>query len=93
METALVPFHDHELLAVYDETVKIAYFAPRHMCELIGLDWASQYKAITEDEILGSEINRCDITTVTGEKETLLLPLKYLYGWLFRFNHAACGKR
>ena len=89
MEQALVPFHSDVIETYYDGSDSQCYderrgfFVPRHMCENIGLAWQAQHAALQDNPILGPELLRNDIMTQGQRRETLLLPLCRLEGWLF----------
>jgi transcriptional regulator with XRE-family HTH domain len=79
-----IEFYGDDLITIYNGETQQIYFAPKHLCECIGIDWGSQYKVIKNNEILRDEIIHCDITTDTlGNRETLVMPLDRLSGWLF----------
>lgn len=80
-ETALVPFHGHQLLTLKDgETIRVAM---RPICEAIGLDWSAQFRRIERHPVLAEGVAIMATPSVGGEQETVTLPLDYLNGWLF----------
>lgn len=82
-ETALVPFHGHQLLTIKDgDTIRVAM---RPICEAIGLDWKAQYNRINRHPVLSTCVVM-STTQLPGEvqsREVVTLPLDYLNGWLF----------
>lgn len=60
-------------------------FVPvRHICEALGIDFAAQYNKLQVDETLSSVIAIIAITAADGKSyDTLCLPQKHVYGWLF----------
>lgn len=87
-ETALVPFHGHQLLTVKDgDTIRVAM---KPICEAIGLQWEAQLKRIKRDDVLGTCMSMMDIQ-LPGDaqrREIVTLPLDYLNGWLFGIDTA-----
>ena len=81
-ETALVPFHGHQLLTIKDgETIRVAM---RPICEAIGLDWSGQLQRINRHPVLGPTVGMTPTVAEDGkQRETITLPLDYLNGWLF----------
>lgn len=79
---ATVEFHGHALV-----TLQIngeAYFAPRPICQAIGLDWAAQFSRIKRNPVLGSTVVMTTTVAQDGKpREIVTLPLKLLNGWLF----------
>jgi len=66
-ETALVPFHGHQLLTVKDgDTIRVAM---RPICEAVGLDWKAQYNRINRHPVLSTCVvmstNAASALTVT----------------------------
>jgi len=69
------------------ETEKRAYFSPRHVCAAIGLTWQGQSVKIAKDNALMRA--RHDFVTIGrdgGRRNTTMLPLELLSGWLFMVN-------
>lgn len=88
LETALVPFHGHQLLTIKDgNTIRVAM---RPICEAIGLDWSAQFRRIERHAVLGTCV-AVMATQLPGEqqsREIVTLPLDYLNGWLFGIDTA-----
>lgn len=81
-QTLTVQFHNQTLTAAM--IGDIPYVAMKPICENIGLDWASQYSRIKRHPMLNSVIVMITTTGNDGKLyEMLMLPLKYLNGWLF----------
>ncbi len=82
-ETALVPFHGHQLLTINDgNSIRVAM---KPICEAIGLDWSAQFRRIERHPVLGTCVAMM-ATQLPGEsqsREIVTLPLDYLNGWLF----------
>ena len=82
-ETALVPFHGHQLLTIKDgDTIRVAM---KPICEAIGLDWKAQYNRINRHPVLSTCVVM-STTQLLGEvqsREVVTLPLDYINGWLF----------
>lgn len=80
-ETALVPFHGHQLLTIKDgDTIRVAM---KPICEAIGLDWKGQYNRIQRHPVMAEGMVVMTIPSLGGNQETTTLPLDYLNGWLF----------
>ena len=83
LETALVPFHGHQLPTIKDgETIRVAM---RPICEAIGLDWKAQYNRINRHPVLSTCVvmSTTQLPGETQSREVVTLPLDYLNGWLF----------
>lgn len=81
-ETALVPFHGHQLLTIKDgDTIRVAM---RPICEAIGLDWSGQNQRIGRHPVLGPTVGMTPTVAEDGKlRDVVTLPLDYLNGWLF----------
>lgn len=63
------------------------YFAPRAVCEAVGVDWSAQLQKIKQDIVLNSVVVLSPMTGSDGKQyEMVCLPLEYLNGWLFKIN-------
>lgn len=80
-QTITVPFHDQSLTAALIDG--IAHVAMKPICENIGLDWFSQMKRIKRNPILNEGKVIMTSPSNGGIQEMLMLPIKYLNGWLF----------
>lgn len=80
-ETAIVPFHGHQLLTFKDgDTIRVAM---RPICEAIGLDWSAQSRRIERHAVMAEGVAIMATPSQGGMQETITLPLDYLNGWLF----------
>jgi len=81
-QLATVEFHGHALITLSHNHE--AYFAPRPICEAIGLDWAAQFSRIKRNPVLGPTVVMSTMVAQDGkQREIVTLPLKLLNGWLF----------
>jgi len=81
-QLATVEFHGHALITLSHNHE--AYFAPRPICEAIGLDWAAQFSRIKRNPVLGPTVVMSTTVAQDGkQREIVTLPLKLLNGWLF----------
>jgi hypothetical protein len=80
-ELITIPFYGQSLLATLIEN--IPYVAMKPICENIGLDWSSQLKKIKRNQILDEGMVMMTIPSNGGLQEIIMLPVKYLNGWLF----------
>lgn len=78
---ATVEFHGHALITLTHNGE--AYFAPRPICQAIGLDWAAQFSRIKRNPVLSEGVVIMTTPSNGGAQETVALPLKLLNGWLF----------
>lgn len=77
-----VPFHNQSLLATLVDGVP--HVAMKPICENIGLDWSSQAKKISRHPVLKSTMVMMTMVAEDGKlREMVMLPIKYLNGWLF----------
>lgn len=85
-----VMFYGDEITVVISED-RTVFVPVRPICDLMGVDAASQRRRIYQDPVL-SEVSRpCDVIMTsqgqpTQRREMLCLPLDYLNGWLFGIN-------
>lgn len=66
------------------------YFLPiKPICEAIGVKYSTQLDKIRQDETLCSTVPLRGIVAADGKtREMVVMPLKYIYGWLFTINPA-----
>ena len=92
VEQKQVVFYEDEVTAVLvEQTGKLEVYVPiRPICELLGVDWPSQYRRINRDPVLSNKLTGVVVTTTPdpitgggGPQTTRCLPLDYLNGWLF----------
>jgi hypothetical protein len=77
-----VQFHNQTLTAAMVDD--IPYVAMKPICENIGLQWNSQFERIRRHPVLSSTIRMTRMVAEDGKiREMLMLPIKYLNGWLF----------
>lgn len=77
-----VPFHSQTLSAVLVND--LPFVAMKPICEAIGIDWEGQRQKIMRHPVLNQ--TACMIKAVAEDgnlREMLMLPIKYLNGWLF----------
>ena len=98
-KNALMPTEQKEV-SFYEDMITVVqlqdsiYVPIRPICELLGVDWASQFRRINRDEILSEVAIRVVVTTTQTKRgrgkldsrEMVALPLDYLNGWLFGIN-------
>lgn len=82
-QMATVEFHGHALITLNHNGE--AYFAPRPICQAIGLDWKAQYERIKRNPVLSTCVvmSTTQLPGDTQQREIVTLPLKLLNGWLF----------
>lgn len=57
------------------------------ICEALGIDYASQFTKIKNDEDLSSTVVLSTIVATDGkEREMVCLPMEFIFGWLFTIN-------
>jgi len=77
-----IPFHGQSLSAVLVDN--IPHVALKPLCENIGLDWSAQVQKIKRHAVLKSVMVMITTTGNDGKMyEMLMMPIKYLNGWLF----------
>jgi hypothetical protein len=98
-EKALVPVEQKQVIFYEDEITAVlvkagdqqeVYVPLRPICDLLGIDWRSQYRRIQRDPVLSKYMAGVVITTTPdpltgggGPQITNCLLLDYLNGWLF----------
>jgi len=92
VEQKQVDFYEDTITAVLvDRAGKMEVFVPiRPICELLGVDWASQSRRINRDPVLSKKLTGVVVKTTPdpvtgggGPQTASCLPLDYLNGWLF----------
>lgn len=77
-----IQFHGQSLSATLVDS--IPHVALKPICENIGLDWSAQLQKIKRHPVLNSVMVMITTTGNDGKLyEMLMLPIKYLNGWLF----------
>ena len=92
IEQREVPFYGDQIVAVRVEGSKI-YVPIRPICDLLGINWATQFRKLRDDDILSEVSMSVVIRQQTSpnskqpkHSEMVCLPLDYLNGWLFAIN-------
>lgn len=89
MNIQSVTFYNQEIQVLNHEGKP--YVAMRSIVENIGLDWASQYRRINNNEVLSASVVMMTTKQKSGVKRELLcLPLGMLNGWLFGIEIKRC---
>ncbi len=90
---SLVPIEQKEVLFYEDIIVAVrlansSIFIPvKPICDLLGVDWAGQYRRIQRDPVLSEEMRHIDVTSIRrGAQSMVCLPLDYISGFLFGLN-------
>ncbi len=86
-----VQFNNQSLLATMVNDVP--YIALKPICENLGIDWEGQRQKIARHPVLSS--TACMITAVAQDgklREMLMMPIKYLNGWLFGIDSTRVNK-
>lgn len=75
-----------EIFAVIDENNQ-TLVPIRPICEAIGVSFQGQHNRLKEDPLLASTVNLRLMVGADGKKrEMVCLPIKYVYGWIFRID-------
>ncbi|UZP66006.1 phage antirepressor KilAC domain-containing protein [Desulfovibrio mangrovi] len=97
--SAIVPVR-HEEVTIAGSTVLAAvteegkaYFSPRHVCDALGIAWASQRVKIMADPVLLEGVSIIDIPSTGGSQKTVMLPIEYASAWLFTIKKVSAGKQ
>jgi len=60
------------------------WIAIKPICEALGVDYISQFKAVKDDEILSQLLSEQTIVAADNRvRKMVCLPEKFIYGWLF----------
>jgi outer membrane murein-binding lipoprotein Lpp len=86
VEERWVEFYGDTILAALAKIEgKTTIIVPvRPVCEVLGVNWPSQWHRIKRDDVLGATV--VEMTTVARDgkrRKMAALPLEYLHGWLF----------
>lgn len=76
-----VEFDNIRIMTVLHEGME--YFSPKPISDSLGLDWNAQRKRINRDAVLQGGGVIMTLPSISGDQETLCLPLDMLNGWLF----------
>jgi len=61
--------------------------AIKPICELLGVDYPTQFSKLKEDEILGSTVGlRPMVGADNKTREMQTIPFQFVFGWLFTIN-------
>lgn len=83
-----IEFHGQAISTVKDEQTGKVYCVPRQICDNLRIDWPSQFTKLKGEEFQEYTI-RWDIPTDSlGMRETFLLDIDALPGWLFSISSA-----
>jgi hypothetical protein len=98
-EMALLPIEQKQVVFYEDEITAVLvkendqqeiYVPLRPICDLLGIDWRSQYRRVRRDPVLSKYLAGVVVMTTPdpltgggGPQPTNCLPLDYLNGWLF----------
>jgi HAMP domain-containing protein len=93
---ALVPVEQKEVEFYGDVIIAVrtsdgsVHVPVRPVCDLLGVNWAAQYRRINRDAVLAEELRSVEITAQEGERmvarKMQCLPLDYISGFLFGIN-------
>lgn len=93
MKTEIVKFYGNNIVCVVDDSGQIL-IVMKPVCDALGLDNDWHVRAISEDEVLGSE--RCEHTVQIGNdqpRKMICLPLEFLHGWLLKSNSSTLQRQ
>ena len=79
-----INFYNDEIIAIEKDSTIIVPI--KRIIENLELDWDSQKKRIYRDSILSVSKVMATLETNAGPRETVCLPLKYMYSWLMKLN-------
>lgn len=65
------------------------YFSPHHVCQALGINWATQFRKIDADPVLARGFVFMTIPSRGGDQNTMMLPIEFLSGWLFTIKKVA----
>jgi hypothetical protein len=91
MKLVEIDFNGDTLISIKNEQTGEVYVSMKHICNSIGISWQGQNAKLTDN---GKRSDRyyvwgCKeifITTNGIEKETIVIPVKNLNGWLLQLN-------
>ncbi len=85
MSTQTIVVNEKEILIVNKGGEKFVAIKP--ICTALGVDYTRQLKKIKEDEILSPVVALRSTTGADGKEYKMqVLPLKYIFGWLFTIS-------
>ena len=79
-----INFNNQQLLTIEKDGIK--YVPVKPICENLGLDWASQFTKIKNNQILNDGIAIITTPSEGGPQQTTCLPIDMINGWLFTIN-------
>lgn len=68
------------------------YLPVKTMCEVLGIDYVTQFKATKNHPIFGAQLCLTPMETPAGMRKTACLPLKYALAWLLQINPNRVGE-
>lgn len=72
-------------IVIFENGEKLVPVKP--ICEALGIDYPSQFSKLKTDPILMSTVVLSPMVGADGkDREMFCLPLKYVFGWLFRID-------
>jgi hypothetical protein len=80
-EVSLIEFYEDKIPAITKDGEM--YVVMRHITDALGLDWSAQRKRIMRDDVLNEGVVIMAIPSAGGNQDAVMLPVKYLNGWLF----------
>lgn len=91
MEQRHIEFYEDSLISIKNEHTGEIYVSMKHVCQSIGIAWSGQHNKLKEN---GKNTDRyhvwgCQellITTNGVEKETIVIPVNNINGWLLQLN-------
>lgn len=85
METKIIArVNNVDIVSTSDEQRLIPI---KPICEALGIDYATQFSKLKEDDFLSSTIGLSPTVGADGkEREMVCIPLEFVFGWLFTIN-------
>ena len=80
-ELVTIDFHGSDIIAVEKDGEILVPM--KRICENLSLDWSAQKQRIERDSVLSVAMGITPIPTEGGTQQLLVLPLKFLNGFLF----------
>lgn len=81
----IAKINNHHIQVISDNGQKLVPIKP--ICEILNVDYPTQFQKLKDDEILSSVVTLTVITGADGKKrEATSIPLMFVFGWLFKIN-------